>query len=42
MNYTHTRQREIIVLAQENTNELEKYQPFGRDDNISFIGSSTT
>ena len=42
MNYTYTRQREIIVVAWDNVNELEKYQPFGRDYNLSFIGSSTT
>ena len=42
MNYTYTRQREIIVAVQDNANESMKYQPFRRDYNIPFIGSSTT
>ena len=30
MNYTHTRQREIIVVVLDNANESEKYEPLGR------------
>ena len=42
MNYTYTRQREITVAAQDNENESENYQSFGRDYKLPFIGSSTT
>ena len=34
------RQREIIIEAQDNANELEKYQPLERDYNLPFVGSS--
>ena len=40
MNYTHARQREITFVVSNNANELEKYQPFRRDYNLPFIGSS--
>ena len=42
MNYTYTRQGEIIVVVQDNANELERYQPFERDYNLFFIGSNIT
>ena len=42
MNYTYTRQREIIVVAQDNANESKKYQPFERNYNLLFIGLNIT
>ena len=42
MDYTYTRQREIIVAVRDNANELEKYQPLERDYNLLFIGSNIT